>query len=350
MVEKKSPRFFYGYVIVAAGFFIIMLILGTYFTFGVFFNSLLDEFGWDRATTSAAFSWSFLVMGFLGVIMGKLNDRFGPRLVATVGGFCYGAGFLLIPYISQVWQFYLLYGGLIALGMSCAMVPLMATPPRWFVKKRGLMTSIVVAGSGVGSMLTPQVARWLISSYSWRTAYTVIGTAALVIVVGAAQFLRRDPAKMGLKPQWMTTSTLSDTPIMFKISKGLFKDVIFVSFGELPDSQHPLMKKYKEAKEKYAAKDRWGIFFYAGILFVEPMVEALKICGRDLTADSFVEAMESIKDFQGIGPKISFGPNKRQGSRSSFIGRCAEGGKAVRLSDWITSDIDLQGVLDKLKK
>ena len=157
-------------------------------------------------------------------------------------------------------------------------------------------------------------------------------------------------AKMDFKPQWMTTSTLSDTPIMFKISKGLFKDVIFVSFGELPDSKLPLMKKYKEAKEKYAAKDRWGIFFYAGILFVEPMVEALKKCGRDLTADSFVKAMETIKDFQGIGPKVSFGPNKRQGSRSSFIGKCAEGGKAVRLSDWITSDIDLQGVLNKLKK
>ena len=155
-------------------------------------------------------------------------------------------------------------------------------------------------------------------------------------------------AKMGFKPQWMTTSTLSDTPIMFKISKGLFKDVIFTSFGELPDSDHPLIKKYKEAKDKFAPKDRWGIFFYAGILFVEPMVEALKRCGKDLTADSFVKAMESIKDFQGIGPKMSFGPNKRQGARSSFIGKCGEGGKAVRFTGWMASDVNVQEAIKRL--
>ena len=155
-------------------------------------------------------------------------------------------------------------------------------------------------------------------------------------------------AKMGFKPQWMTTSTLSDTPIMFKISKGLFKDVIFTSFGELPDSDHPLIKKYKEAHGQFAPKDRWGIFFYAGILFVEPMVEALKRCGKDLTADNFVKAMESIKGFQGIGPVMNFGPNKRQGARSSFIGKCGEGGKAVRFTGWMTSDVNVQEAIKRL--
>ncbi len=155
-------------------------------------------------------------------------------------------------------------------------------------------------------------------------------------------------AKMGFKPQWMSTSTLSDTPIMYKITKGLFKDVIFVTFGLLPDSQSPLMKKYKKAHDKFAPKDRWGIFFYAGFVFVEPMVEGLIRTGRDLTADNFVKAMETIKDYQGIGPKITFGPNQRQGARSLFLAKCAEGGKPVRISDWLTSDIDLQEVIKRL--
>ena len=155
-------------------------------------------------------------------------------------------------------------------------------------------------------------------------------------------------AKMGFKPQWMTTSTLSDIPIMYKISKGLFKDVIFVTFGELPDSQIPLMKKYKKAQEKFAPKDRWGIFFYAGILFVEPMVEGLKRCGRNLTADNFVKAMESIKSFQGIGPIINYGPDKRQGGRSMFLAKVLEGGKIKPISGWVTSDVDLKEVLKKL--
>lgn len=155
-------------------------------------------------------------------------------------------------------------------------------------------------------------------------------------------------AKIGLKTQWMTTSTLSDVPIMYKISKGLFKDVIFDTFGELPDSQHPLMKKYKQAQEKFAPKDRWGIFFYAGFIFAEPMVEGLKRAGRNLTADSFVKAMESLKDFQGVGPKISFGSEQRQGARSIFLAKVLEGGQIQRLSDWMTSDVDLQEALKRL--
>jgi len=155
-------------------------------------------------------------------------------------------------------------------------------------------------------------------------------------------------AKMGFKPQWMTTSTLSDIPIMYKISKGLFKDVIFVTFGELPDSQSPLMLKYKKAQEKFAPKDRWGIFFYAGFIFVEPMVEGLKRCGRDLTVDNFVKAMDSIKDYQGIGPKISYGPKQRQGARTVFLAKCLAGGKIERISDWMTSDLNVQKVLKRL--
>ena len=159
----------------------------------------------------------------------------------------------------------------------------------------------------------------------------------------------REAAKMGFKPQWMTTSTLSDTPIMYKITKGLYKDVIFSTFAELPGSHmgHSLMNKYKEAHEKFAPKERWGVFFYAGFYFVEPMVEGLKRCGRDLTIENFVDAMESIKDFQGIGPRITFGPDKRQGTRTSFVGQCVEGGKSVRLSEWMTSAIDVKEVIKR---
>ncbi|MBU0988635.1 MAG: ABC transporter substrate-binding protein [Pseudomonadota bacterium] len=157
-------------------------------------------------------------------------------------------------------------------------------------------------------------------------------------------------AKLGFKPQWMTTSTLSDIPIMYKISKGLFKDVIFVTFAELPDSQAPLMKKYRAAQEKFAPKDRWGIFFYAGFYFVEPMVEGLKRCGKNLTVENFVKAMDSIKDFKGIGPKISYGPKQRQGTRTVFLAKCLEGGKIERISDWMTSDIDVQKVIKRLSK
>lgn len=146
---------------------------------------------------------------------------------------------------------------------------------------------------------------------------------------------------MQFNPQWMTTSTCSDFPLMMAISKGLFKDVIAANFGELPDSKSPLMLKYKKAHEKFAAKDeRWGVFFYAGIGFVEPMVEGLKRAGRNLTRERFVEAMEGIKNFKGIFGRIDydkFDPKDifcRLGQKEVFITQCLEGGKAKQLTDW----------------
>ena len=156
-------------------------------------------------------------------------------------------------------------------------------------------------------------------------------------------------AKLSFAPQWMVSSTLSDMALMLDITKGLWKGVIFGNFAELPDSDSPLMKKYKAAQEKFAPTERWGVFFYAGFLFAEPLIEGLKQCGKNLTADNFVKAMEDLKDFQGIGPKLTFAPDIRQGSRSVFLSQCAEDGSAKRLTDWVTSGIDVEEVIKRTK-
>jgi ABC-type branched-subunit amino acid transport system substrate-binding protein len=157
-------------------------------------------------------------------------------------------------------------------------------------------------------------------------------------------------AKMGFNPQWMSSSVLSDTDIMYKISKGLFKDVIFATLVELPDSQHPLMVRYRKAHAMFAPKARWGVFFYAGFGFMEPMVEGFKRCGRNLTVENFVKAMESIKELDGIGGKVTFGPNVRQGAKACFLAKCGKGGKIERLTDWLIADLDVQEVLKRIRR
>jgi branched-chain amino acid transport system substrate-binding protein len=149
-------------------------------------------------------------------------------------------------------------------------------------------------------------------------------------------------AAMQYHPQWMSTSTCSDFPLMMNISKGLWKGVIVTNFAELPDSPSPLMQKYKKAFDKYAAKgERWGVFFYAGFGFVEPMVEGLKRCGRDLTRERFVKEMEGIKNFKGIFGRIdysAFEPSDvfcRQGQKEVFVTQCLADGRAKRMTDWM---------------
>ena len=99
----------------------------------------------------------------------------------------------------------------------------------------------------------------------------------------------------------------------------------------------------------YAIKDfgkklrgaKVGLFFYAGIIFTEPMIEGLKRAGRDLTRDNFISAMETIKGFKGVGPEVNFKPfdkkdiYSRQGTQSTFLVQCLAEGKAKKLTDWM---------------
>ena len=200
MAQNRQPKFFYGYFIVAATFLLMAIMWGTQYTFGVFFKPLLAEFGWTRAMTSAAFSMSLVLTGFLSVLAGKLTDRFGPRLVVTVCGCFLGLGFLLVSQTSAIWHLYLFYGVLVGIGMGGSFVPMASTVARWFVRRRGMMTGIAVSGLGVGTLIMPPIANWLISSYGWRNSYIVVGIAALVLVILAAQVLRYDPRQVGQLP------------------------------------------------------------------------------------------------------------------------------------------------------
>jgi len=129
--------------------------------------------------------------------MGRLNDRLGPRMVLTFCGFFIGLGYLLMSQLSAVWQLYLFYGVIIGTGMGGTRVPLLSTVARWFVKRRTIMSGIIMTGIGIGRLVGPPVTNWLISAYDWRAAYIILGSVVLVIVVSAAQFLKRDPARMG---------------------------------------------------------------------------------------------------------------------------------------------------------
>lgn len=200
MTADKKPKLFYGYIVVLAAFGIQAVAWGLCSTFGVFFNPLLIEFGWTRAMISGAFSLCFLILGFISIIVGGLNDRFGPRMIMVVCGFFVGLGYLLMSQLNTIWQLYLFYGVIVGIGMSGMDVLSLSTIARWFVRRRGMMSGIVKAGAGIGMVIMPPIASWLISSYGWRTSYFIIGIIALALVILVAQFLRRGPAQMGQLP------------------------------------------------------------------------------------------------------------------------------------------------------
>lgn len=196
----KRPRLFYGYYIVASCFGIQAIGIGTYIAFGVFFKPLLVDFGWSRATLSGAQSLALLIAGFLGILVGRLNDRLGPRVVMTVAGFFFGLGLLLMSGLNNVWQLYLFYGVVVGIGLSSFDIIALSTTARWFVLRRGMMTGIVKVGTGAGQLVMPLVASMLIATQGWRTSYIIIGIAVMVLLISMGQLLRRDPARIGFLP------------------------------------------------------------------------------------------------------------------------------------------------------
>jgi MFS family permease len=199
--SKPASRLFYGYIVAVAGFIIMGTMYSSRYAFGVFFKPVLTDFGWTRAMTSGALSLSLLMEGLLGIVMGAITDKFGPRAVLTFCGVLLGIGGFLMSRIHAIWQIYLFLGIIIGIGMSGAWVPVTSTIARWFFRRRGFMSGFVLTGTGVAALLTPPLADWLIAAYGWRNAFSIMGIGALVIVVLTAQLMKRDPSRMGLLPE-----------------------------------------------------------------------------------------------------------------------------------------------------
>jgi MFS family permease len=195
-----QKRFFYGYVIITAFFILQIVMFGPWASNGVFIKPLNTEFGWSRAIVSGAFSIATVIMGLSGVLMGWLNDRVGPRVVLTLCGFLIGTGMILMFWINVVWQFYLFYAVIVGLGMGGINAPQMSTITRWFVTRRNVMIGLLFVGGSLGGIIGPPLITWLIYTYSWRDAFLFMGIVVFILVILAAQFLKRDPSQMGQIP------------------------------------------------------------------------------------------------------------------------------------------------------
>jgi MFS family permease len=170
----------------------MMMIWGTSSAFGVFFEPFIEEFGWTRAVTSGASALNTIIFGILCIFSAGLSERLGPRWVMTLCGIILGLGYFLMAQITRTWELYLYFGVFVAVGMS-PYIPLLSLVPQWFTTNRGRMNAIVLSGMGLGIMIVPAVASYLISLWQWRSSYLVMAIVTVIVMVGASQFLSGDP-------------------------------------------------------------------------------------------------------------------------------------------------------------
>ena len=206
---SNASRFDYGWVVVGAGALMTCVGFGSMLSLAVFLQPISEAMGWSRAGVSGAATLDFLCMGLAAFFWGTLSDRFGTRIVVLAGSVILGLGLTGASQAQSLWQFQLLFGGLIGIAAGSFYAPMVAIASAWIEKHRSLAVSLVSAGMGVAPLTIAPSASLLITAYDWRTAMLVIGLAAWALLIPASFLVR--PAPQGSGAMAAKTSGLQET-------------------------------------------------------------------------------------------------------------------------------------------
>ncbi|WP_017473123.1 MFS transporter [Amphibacillus jilinensis] len=199
---------FLGSKIVMVTFVTLMGAFGLNLTAGQFFAPLNDTYGWDLTVLSLAVSLNMITWGIFQPVMGRLIDRYGPKPVISGSAALMGIAFILSATITQLWEFFLYYGVLTAIGFAgCASMANSVLVSRWYVKKRAKMLTRSSMGMNIGQLILLPLTGFLIASSGFRSAFVVLGLIMLVIVVPIVLIVvKNNPTDVNQMPDGDSTS------------------------------------------------------------------------------------------------------------------------------------------------
>ena len=196
MVDKTVDR---GKIVVASGTG-INLALGVLYTWSIFKGAIKQSiesggaFNWDMASLNDPYAICCLVFAFTMIPAGRIQDAFGPRITAIIGGIFVGLGFIWISQTSAYTSWVLGFGVLVGVGIAFGYSS--ATPPaiKWFPPTQtGKIAGIVVAGFGLASVYIAPLAKYLLGVWGLQQAMLFFGIAFLLVVCLLGLFLQNPP-------------------------------------------------------------------------------------------------------------------------------------------------------------
>jgi OFA family oxalate/formate antiporter-like MFS transporter len=190
---SRVGRIYYGWVVVAACFLGSFVVFGLSYSFGVFFEPILEEFGHSRGVTSVAFGVQSLMLYLGAVGVGVLVDWYGTRRMLAVGAVLISLGLLGTTQAHSLPVLVFTYGIVTGLGMSVVFVVSYATVPRWFDRRQGFAGGLASAGLGMGMVVVAPAADLLIVQFGWRSALLVLTGCAVVLLLLAIAVIRDEP-------------------------------------------------------------------------------------------------------------------------------------------------------------
>jgi len=173
----------------------INLALGVLYTWSLFKGAIEKEFGWQGSQLNDPYALCCLVFAFTMIAAGRCQDKFGPRLTASIGGLLVGAGLVLISTTNSYGAWLLGFGVFVGVGIGFGYSS--ATPPalKWFPPaKTGLIAGLVVAGFGLAPVYLAPTSDFLLRNYGLLKSMLIFGVAFTIIVCSLAQLLVNPPA------------------------------------------------------------------------------------------------------------------------------------------------------------
>lgn len=193
--SKTGKKFYYGWIVLTACLILLTISYGIRFSFGVFFQSLEEEFGWSRALTSELFSVYMIFSCLFALLGGWAVDRYGAKKIAIVMGCFAVLGLLLTSQARSPWLLFLSYSLLLGMGTGATFTITAATASRWFEEKRALAFAITGSGVSLATILMAPIASYLIAGYGWRTSYVVMALITLCFMIPSSFLLKRTPGE-----------------------------------------------------------------------------------------------------------------------------------------------------------
>jgi OFA family oxalate/formate antiporter-like MFS transporter len=172
--------------------------LGTYYAWSVYVPALEKEFGWTRTQTSFVATIDMVTLASSFLVAGMLQNRIGPRAVATIGGLLFSTGLFLASYTHSLTWLYLTWGLMVGVGLGFGYLAPITVGSKWFPNHRGLVNGLAIGIFAAGSGIFGPIAGRLIENIGWRATFqTYAGLFFVFTMVGA--YLMKDPPE-GYQP------------------------------------------------------------------------------------------------------------------------------------------------------
>ncbi len=207
MLAESLSRFLarrgvhYGWVVAAVAFVVMLSTAAAVGMPGVLIKPLTAEFGWSISTISGPLGLRLALFGAMGPFAAALMARYGLRtiILCALGLIVGGLGAAILA-MGQIWQLWLLWGGVVGIGTGMTALVLGATvASRWFTTRRGLVIGMLTASSATGQLVFLPVAAWLADHYGWRVALLPALAACALAGLLALLFMRDRPSDIGLR-------------------------------------------------------------------------------------------------------------------------------------------------------